>query len=130
MNEVEKTTEKQLGGATGKGFMPGVSGNPNGRPKGSGISITTEIKRKLAEVPEGQKATYLQLLINRILKQAIQDGDSRMIELIWKYTDGSPDVLVAMQQNNYYVDVNPKLAEKEAIEFLQELGYKIEKVSP
>ena len=27
-------------------------------------------------------------------------------------------------------NVNPKLAEKEAIEFLQELGYKIEKVSP
>jgi hypothetical protein len=26
---------KQLGGATGKGFVPGQSGNPGGRPKGS-----------------------------------------------------------------------------------------------
>ena len=90
MTEVENTTEKQLGGATGKGFMPGVSGNPNGRPKGSGISITTEIKKKLEEVPEGQKATYLQLLINRIMKQAIQDGDQQMITKIWNYVDGMP----------------------------------------
>ena len=89
-NNVEKTTEKQLGGITGKGFMPGESGNPNGRPPGSGISITTEIKKKLEEVPEGQKATYLQLFINRILKQAIQDGDQQMIKQVWNYVDGMP----------------------------------------
>jgi len=71
-------------------FKKGVSGNPNGRPKGSGISITTEIKKKLEECPEGQKATYLQLLINRILKQAIQDGDQKMITKIWNYVDGLP----------------------------------------
>jgi hypothetical protein len=71
-------------------FIEGVSGNPNGRPKGSGISITTEIKRKLEEVPEGQKSTYLELLINRILKQAIQDGDTQMIKQVWAYIDGMP----------------------------------------
>ena len=66
-------------------------GNPGGgRPKGSGISITTEIKKKLEEVPEGQKATYLELLINRIFKQAIQDGDQQMIKNIWNYIDGMP----------------------------------------
>ena len=27
-----RRTEKKLGGITGKGFMPGVSGNPSGRP--------------------------------------------------------------------------------------------------
>jgi hypothetical protein len=27
-----ETTDKQLGGITGKGFMPGQSGNPSGRP--------------------------------------------------------------------------------------------------
>ena len=32
--ETLKATPKQLGGATGKGFMPGQSGNPAGRPKG------------------------------------------------------------------------------------------------
>ena len=66
-------------------------GNPGGgRPKGAGISITTEIKKKLGEIPEGQKATYLQLLINRIMKQAIQDGDQQMITKIWNYVDGMP----------------------------------------
>lgn len=28
-----KTAEKQLGGATGRGFKPGQCGNPGGRPK-------------------------------------------------------------------------------------------------
>ena len=71
-------------------WKEGESGNPNGRPKGSGISITTEVKRKLEEVPQGQKATYLQLLISRIMKQAIQDGDQQMIKQIWNYIDGMP----------------------------------------
>mgnify|MGYP001575283916 CR=1 FL=1 len=83
-NNVDKTyTDPE----TGK-FLPGNPGG--GRPPGSGISITTEIKKKLAEVPEGQKSTYLQLLINRIMKQAIQDGDQQMITRIWQYIDGMP----------------------------------------
>ena len=71
-------------------FVPGVSGNIKGRTPGTGISITTAIKKKLAEIPEGQKATYLELLINRIFKQAIQDGDQQMIKNIWNYVDGMP----------------------------------------
>jgi hypothetical protein len=73
--------------------MPFTKGDPNinreGRPKGS-FSITSEIKKKLEEVPEGQKKSYLLLLIDRIMKQAIIDGDSRMIEKIWAYIDGMP----------------------------------------
>lgn len=86
MKTTEKTDEKQKPWL----FKKGQSGNPNGRPKGSGISITTEIKKKLEESPEGQKATYLELLINRIFKQAIQDGDQQMIKNIWNYVDGMP----------------------------------------
>jgi hypothetical protein len=71
-------------------FVAGTSGNPAGKPKGAGISITTEIKRKLEEIPKGQKSTYLQLLIARIMKQAIQDGDQQMIKNIWNYIDGMP----------------------------------------
>ncbi len=68
-----------------------VEGNPGGgRPKGSGVSITTEIKKKLEKIPTGQKKTYLELLINRIFKQAIQDGDQQMIKNIWNYVDGMP----------------------------------------
>lgn len=31
--ESNEITTKKLGGVTGKGFMPGKSGNPGGRPK-------------------------------------------------------------------------------------------------
>lgn len=34
-----RTTPKQRGGVTGKGFQPGESGNPGGRPKGFSARI-------------------------------------------------------------------------------------------
>lgn len=75
---------------TGKGwFNKGQSGNPNGRPKGS-ISITTRIKRELQKMPRGQKITYLEALIKKILKKAIVDEDKETIKLIWNYVDGMP----------------------------------------
>jgi len=89
MENVDITTQKQRGGITGKGFEPGQSGNPKGRPPGS-VSITAEIKKKLQEIPEGQQKSYLELLINRILKQAVVDGNEQMIKQIWSYIDGPP----------------------------------------
>ena len=70
-------------------FKKGQSGNPNGRPTGS-VSITAEIKKKLQEIPDGQQKSYLELLINRILKQAVVDGNEQMIKQIWSYIDGPP----------------------------------------
>ena len=70
-----------------------ISGTPNpyGRPKGAGISITTAIKRELEKRPRGSdKATYLNLLVKRILKNAIQEGDQQTIKQIWNYVDGMP----------------------------------------
>jgi len=84
-----------------------IQGNPGGgRPKGSGISITTEIKKKLEETPDGQKATYLQLLINRILKQAIQDGDQQMIKNVWNYVDGMPKQSTDININNVEAELD------------------------
>ena len=45
----QPSTEKLLGGITGKGFMPGQSGNPGGRPKKKSI---TELYEKLLAEPE------------------------------------------------------------------------------
>ena len=70
-------------------FKKGQSGNPSGRPAGS-VSITAEIKKKLQEIPDGQQKSYLELLINRILKQAVVDGNEQMIKQIWSYIDGAP----------------------------------------
>lgn len=70
-------------------FRPGMSGNPTGRPAGA-ISITAEIKKKLQEVPDGQQKSYLELLVHRIIKQAVVDGNEQMIKQIWYSIDGTP----------------------------------------
>ena len=75
-----------------KGLRPykkGQSGNPDGRPVGS-ISVTSMVKRKLQEIPEGQKKTYLEILVSKILQKAIVDGDQQLIRAIWAYSDGMP----------------------------------------
>lgn len=76
-------------------FAPGKSGNPNGRPKGS-LSITAVIKKKLGEVPDGEKSTYLELLVNQIFQRAIIEGDYQMIKQIWNYVDGTPKASIRM----------------------------------
>ena len=71
-------------------FIEGVSGNPAGKPKGAGISVVTEIKRKLEEVPEGSKSTYLKLFLNRYFKKAIQEGDVQILKDLINRVDGMP----------------------------------------
>ena len=88
-DKTEKIQKKTRGAPPEFLFKKGQSGNPAGRPPGS-ISITTEIKKKLNEIPEGQKKTYLELLINRILKLGVVDGNEQMIKQIWAYIDGMP----------------------------------------
>tara|TARA_Y100000310_G_C20658866_1_gene803556 strand:+ start:905 stop:1246 length:342 start_codon:yes stop_codon:yes gene_type:complete len=70
-------------------WKKGESGNPNGRPKGS-ISVVSALKRELAKVPEGEKKTYLELLVKRIMKKGIVDGDVSMIKDIINRVDGMP----------------------------------------
>ena len=79
-------------------FKKGQSGNPKGRPAGY-ISITTEIKKRLQEMPNGQKKTYLELLISRILKLGVVDGNEQMIKIIWNYVDGMPNQLLEADIN-------------------------------
>jgi hypothetical protein len=47
-----KTTQKLPGGITGKGFMPGESGNPGGRPS---LKPITDRYRKIAAWPLPEK---------------------------------------------------------------------------
>jgi len=98
-------------------FKPGQSGNPNGRPKGAGISITTAIKRELEKIPEGQKATYLDLLVKKILKKGIIDGDNQTQKNIWNYVDGLPESTTNLKTEsplvvNNYIQGGDKIAEK------------------
>jgi len=82
----EKSGEKQKKDTR---FKPGQSGNPAGKPKGT-ISITTEIKNKLKEIPQGEKKTWLELYLTSILQKATKEKDVQMIKTIWNYVDGLP----------------------------------------
>ena len=91
-----------------------VSGTPNpfGRPIGAGISITTEIKRALETKPEGQKLTHLQLIVQRILKKAIVDGDSATIKQVWNYIDGMPKQSVQLEGEIGSYELSPERREQ------------------
>lgn len=56
-NDAQNNTKTtKLGGITGKGFMPGVSGNPGGRPKGT---MKNYLGRKFMEMTDEQKEQFL-----------------------------------------------------------------------
>ena len=69
MKSVARTTRK-LGGVTGKGFMPGKSGNPAGRPKGS-FSIVEKIKHIWSEDPEQFESFVADVLKDKSLRREI-----------------------------------------------------------
>ena len=74
-------------------FEKGQSGNPAGRPKGTtgSFSLVGILKEELQRCPEGQdKKTYADLIIKRMLKEAIEKGDQQQIRLIWNYIEGMP----------------------------------------
>jgi hypothetical protein len=70
MNNVEITTKKQRGGVTGKGFLPGESGNPKGRPIGS-ISIMGRIKKIFEENPEQFEEYVISVINDKNLRREV-----------------------------------------------------------
>ena len=73
-----ETREKMLGGMTGKGFMPGQSGNPEGRPKKKPI---TELYEQILNDPEAVEE--LRLAIRKALKR----GQMAMVLQLREMTD-------------------------------------------
>ena len=108
MEQSAKTEQKQS--KTDHLFKKGQSGNPNGRPPGSGISITTEIKRRLSQFSDPEKKrTNLQLLLDRIMQKAIDDGDANTIKQIWNYVDGMPLQSIDMGAKEDIKEINVKI---------------------
>jgi len=69
-----------------------VDGNPGGPGRTEGtLSITSEIKKKLEQIPnKKKKKSNLILLIEVILDKAIKEKDPQTIKQIWNYIDGMP----------------------------------------
>jgi hypothetical protein len=78
--------EKRPGGITGKGFLPGSSGNPLGRPRTAKFS---EAARRLAEEIGQNGRTGAEELAEYCFHRALK-GSVRHAELFLHYTEGKP----------------------------------------
>jgi len=87
-------------------FVPGQSGNPAGKPKGT-FSITALIKQKLQDCPEGEKKTYAEYVIDRIMKDTLK-GDSRTLKLLWNYIDGMPKQNISFEDTTDDLEILKK----------------------
>ena len=71
------------GGVTGKGFRPGQSGNPGGRPKGRGV--TAALRRLLEQLHNGRPLE--ELLAERWLREALA-GKPAYLQMLLERTEG------------------------------------------
>lgn len=78
-----KTTEKMPGGVTGKGFTPGQSGNPSGRPK---KRLIDEVLKELLLTEDSKVAEA----IAQVLLGKAKRGDLRAIQLVVERVQGRP----------------------------------------
>lgn len=83
----EKQREKRAGGVTGKGFQPGVSGNPSGRPRTAKFSEAA--RQLLAEIDARTGETNAECLVRHCFKKAMH-GSARHLELLLAYVEGRP----------------------------------------
>jgi Family of unknown function (DUF5681) len=106
---VEKNVEqrkqpKQLGGITGRGFVPGKSGNPSGRPRTRGL--VSSLRAKMSEVgPDGRSLE--ERLVAVLIQEALR-GRQRLaaVAVIFDRLEGRA------HQQIQIADVTKELREK------------------
>ncbi len=95
--------EKLLGGITGKGFMPGQSGNPGGRKPGRSLTalINDVLEGKtLGDKPLPKGRTAMEMLAEAIVSHAIKGRSQYMKELYERLYGKVPDRLIADVANH------------------------------
>jgi hypothetical protein len=108
INVEEHAPPKQLGGVTGRGFLPGQSGNPNGRPRTRGL--LSALRAKVAEIgPDGRPLE--ERLVAVLIEEALK-GKHRLaaVELIFDRLEGRA------RQQIEVADITKELREKSTFE--------------
>lgn len=101
----QKENNYQEGGVTGKGFKPGQSGNPKGRPP-VGYSLREAIREFLAQRdpdfkhdPQKKDKSRLQLILEAMAKKAAK-GDARAAEFLANRSFGVPKQTVELEHRD------------------------------
>jgi hypothetical protein len=82
-------------------LMPGSILNPIGKPPGAKHLSTRLYEALLKTVDDDpNQRTYLDLLTRRILKDAIEKGNTNLINLIYDRVEGKPDQGVRLEVTN------------------------------
>jgi len=94
-NLYQRGQPKQVGGITGRGFMPGQSGNPNGRPRTRGL--VSALRSTVSEVGQDGRSVEQQL-VDVLLHEALR-GRHRLaaVEVIFDRLEG---------RSRQHIDVN------------------------
>lgn len=83
-DDVQEQRDNNVGGVTGKGFKPGQSGNPGGRPKGTSL---TALLREAVDREDGAGRTVGDVLIDVLIGIA-RAGDRQAIKDVFERVDG------------------------------------------
>ena len=92
-------------------FVPGISGNPNGRPKFSPLSI---LREELQKVANEEKETFARLFIKRYLDKAIGEVDGVAMRDIIDRFDGKPKqhVIVNNEKDAEWLELFKELTDE------------------
>ena len=82
---VVKQRKNNEGGITGKGFKPGISGNPNGRPKKE--NCVSDLLRNKGDEIQDDGRTKLQVVIDTLFDRA-NEGELKAIDMIFDRLEG------------------------------------------
>jgi len=87
-NAKQRRARKQLGGVTGRGFLPGKSGNPKGRPRTTGL--LDALKSRVSQTTLDGR-TVESLLVEVLIQEALK-GRHRLaaITTIFDRLEGKP----------------------------------------
>lgn len=103
--EIQQNISTQAKRVIGRPFPPGVSGNPNGRPK-KGTALTDVMREMLEGNPEIKKAIMAKLL------KGAADGDLAFIREVLDRIDGKPTVTADIHNTGEVVVVPDEVYKK------------------